>query len=425
MKIICAPSDFDFSSLAGDLDVVLYDHPTKKRQGSVGAAVRESIRRHKFNPASRAWDFTTIALAVVTADLAGQRDRSSDGWTREFELHVAVADQVFWSSQAPLLEELLGFLTTDRWRLRFLGNGFLPAPVREAVLPNCDSVVLLSGGLDSFVGAIDLIAQGRKPFAVSQSVRGDEDKQDKFAAAIGGGLQHIRLNHNAHVPIPEAMPSQRARSIIFLAYGVMIATTTARYHAGETVTLYLCENGFISINPPLTSGRLGSLSTRTSHPFFLAKVQELLDNAGLRVHIENPYQYKTKGEMLIECRDQQLLTANAHLSTSCGRFKRFKYRHCGRCVPCLIRRAAFNQWGIVDKTKYVYQKLAVNDAQHAGSDDVRAAAMAVGNVEEVGVVELIGATLSYPILGDTTQLKDVVRRGIEELGRFLSAQGVQ
>ena len=77
MKIICAPSDFNFSSLAGDLEVVLYERPTKKRQGSVGAAVRESIRRHKFNPAPRAWDFTAIALSVVTADLAGQRDKTT------------------------------------------------------------------------------------------------------------------------------------------------------------------------------------------------------------------------------------------------------------------------------------------------------------------------------------------------------------
>ncbi|HEX4407400.1 MAG TPA: Qat anti-phage system QueC-like protein QatC [Xanthobacteraceae bacterium] len=425
MRIICAPSDFAFSSTPGDLDVVLYDRPKRKRQGSVGAAVRESMRRHKFAPALRAWDFTTIALSVMAADLAGQRDRSPDGWTREFDLHIAVADQPFWSTQVPLLEELLGFLTTDRWQLHFLTSGILPAPDREPVLPDCDSVVLLSGGLDSLVGAIDLVSRGKKPFAVSQSVRGDEETQDEFAAAIGAGLQHIRLNHNADVPIPEAMPSQRARSIIFLAYGVMMATATARYHAGEPITLYLCENGFISINPPLTSARLGSLSTRTSHPFYLAKVQEVLRNAGLRVTIENPYQYKTKGEMLVDCFDQELLKVHAHLSTSCGRFRRFNYRHCGRCVPCLIRRAAFQRWGIADKTKYVFRKLSIDDKQHARSDDVRSAAMAVAMVEENGVEPLIGATLSFPVLGDVTALKAVVRRGVAELRAFLGVQGVQ
>ncbi len=425
MKIAFAPSGFDFSSAASDLDVVLYERPKKAEQGSVGATVLQSIRHHKFNPAPRAWDFTSIALAVVTADLAGHRDTSSDGWAREFELYITVADQAFWSSQASLLEELLRFLTTDRWRLHFLGSGVLPNPDREPTRPECECVVLLSGGLDSLVGAIDLAAVGKRPFAVSQSVRGDEQKQDDFAAAIGSGLQHIRLNHNADVPAPEAVPSQRARSIIFLAFGVMVATATAQYHAGEALTLYLCENGLISVNPPLTSIRLGSLSTRTSHPFFIEKVQQVLDNAGLRVTLQNPYQFKTKGEMLVECRDQKLLTANAHLSTNCGRFKRFNYRHCGRCVPCLIRRAAFNRWGVVDKTTYVFQKLGLDDDDHARSDDVRAAAMAVANLQDNSIDELIGTALSFPISVDKAELKEVVRRGIEELQAFLSSQGVQ
>jgi 7-cyano-7-deazaguanine synthase in queuosine biosynthesis len=425
MKIICAPSDFDFPSAKGDLDIVLYGHATTAAQGSVGAAVRDVIRRQKLNPAPRAWDILSIALAVVTADLAGHRDKSPDGWTREFELHVAVADRAFWSSQAAQLEQMLAFLTTDRWMLRFMDSGLLPAPDREPAMPDDDCVVLLSGGLDSFIGAVDLAAAGMRPFAVSQSVRGDDEKQDKFASIIGGGLHHIRMNHNATVPDPEAMPSQRARSIIFLAYGVMAATTTARYQKGETVTLYVCENGLISVNPPLTNARLGSLSTRTSHPAVLAMFQKVLDTAGLRVKIVNPYQEKTKGEMLIECQDQTLLVANAHRTTSCGRFKRYKYQHCGRCLPCLIRRASFNQWGVSDRTKYVYRTLSRNDKDHARYDDVRAAAMAVEGAKENGVDELLGATLSSSTIPDTSGLKQVVKRGIDELGKFLAVQRVK
>jgi hypothetical protein len=178
-------------------------------------------------------------------------------------------------------------------------------------------------GTASLIGATDLSKQGERPFAVSQSVRGDEDKQDAFAAMIGGGLSHLRLNHNAHVPDPETMPSQRARSIIFLAHGILAATSLARYHAGAQITLNVCENGFISINPPLTDMRLGSLSTRTSHPALIKMLQEVLDAGDFRVRIHNPYQHKTKGEMLLESRDQQMLQGHAHRTTSCGRFKRF------------------------------------------------------------------------------------------------------
>jgi hypothetical protein len=73
---------------------------------------------------------------------------------------------------------------------------------------------------------------------------------------MAGGLRHLQMNHNAAAPKEETPPSQRARSLIFLAYGVLAATTLEQYHGGQAVTLYVCENGFISINPPLCGFRL-------------------------------------------------------------------------------------------------------------------------------------------------------------------------
>ena len=75
MKLICAPSDFDFSSQLESLGVVLYGHADRPTLGSVGAAVSDTIRRKNFYPAARSWDFLSIALSVVTADLAGHRIR--------------------------------------------------------------------------------------------------------------------------------------------------------------------------------------------------------------------------------------------------------------------------------------------------------------------------------------------------------------
>src|ERR1019366_4344250 len=69
-------------------------------------------------------------------------------------------------------------------------------------------------------------------------------------------------------------------------YGVLAATTLARHHDGETVPFYVCENGFIAVNPLPTGARIGSLSTRTAHPVFLKQVQQIIDAAGLRVRIE-------------------------------------------------------------------------------------------------------------------------------------------
>jgi len=426
MKLICAPSTYSFRPTgAEELNVVLYDSKNRPGMGNIGYAAMSEIIRNKLQPEQRAWDLLSIALSVISADLSSWRGASPDGWTRQFDMEVAVNDPQFWNTQRTLIEKQLRFLTTDIWNFNFVAGGHVFQPPKEIVHPEDDGVILLSGGLDSLIGAIDLAAGGKKLHAVSQIVRGDGEKQSRFASEIGGGMNHIQMNHNANIPEQETPPSQRARSAIFLGYGVALATALKQYKDGGSVTLYVCENGFISVNPPLTGARLGSLSTRTAHPVFLGLVQQLLDAAGLRVKIENPYRFKTKGEMMKECLDQEFLKKNAHVSTSCGRFGRMGYKQCGRCVPCLIRRASFKAWGERDKTEYVYGDLSKDDSDHARFDDVRSAAMAVEEAKANGVDNWFGLSLNSVLLGDVSPYKAVAKRGLEELGAFLKATGVK
>ena len=114
MKLVCAPETFAFPAGDDALHVVLYGQPGRPDRGSAGASARYDILQAGLEAAPRAWDLLSLALSVVTADLAGLRDRSPDGWTREFELDVTVADPAFWSTQTSALEAALGFLTTDR-----------------------------------------------------------------------------------------------------------------------------------------------------------------------------------------------------------------------------------------------------------------------------------------------------------------------
>lgn len=425
MRLLCGPQGYPFDRSAGTCEVVLYGRADVPERGSAGAALREQIRKAKLYPAPRAWDFLSLALAAVAADTAGHRRSSPDGWTRQFDLIVAVADAGFWTSQRTLVEGLLAFLTTDIWSVDFVEGGALPAAPRKPFLPPEQCVSLLSGGLDSFIGNVDLAATGRRAFAVSHTVRGDGENQRKFASVIGNGLRHLQINHNVRVPLPEAPASQRSRSLIFIAYGVLAATSLASYHGGDPVTLYLCENGFISINPPLTPMRLGSLSTRTTHPVFLRRVQQLLDAAGLNVKLENPYQLATKGEMLRDCRDQTLVGAHATRTTSCGRYLQHGYEHCGRCVPCLVRRAAFLAAGTSDTTEYTFDNLGRDDSDYAGFDDVRAVAMAVEEVRLSGLETWLGISLSTALLGDVSAIESMVGRGLNELDALLTAHGVR
>ena len=425
MKLICAPKDYAFKDRADVLDVVLYGRSDRPTRGSAGAAIKDEIVRCNLYPAPRAWDFLSLALAVTAADLAGHRTASPDGWTREFELEVAVADPSFWNNQRELVRRLLGFLTTDIWNVNFIAGGFYPKPSSKPFLPPEDCVSLLSGGLDSFIGNLDLVASGRRPFAVSQTVRGDAENQCTFAKVMGGGLRHLQINHNADGPNPETPSSQRARSLIFISYGILAATTLKPYHAGKVVMLYVCENGFISINPPLTEMRLGSLSTRTTHPVFFGLIQQLLDAAGLHVGVKNPYQLKTKGEMLRDCADKKLLGAHATATTSCGRYLQYGYKHCGRCVPCLVRRAAFCAAAMNDTTEYKFKDLGRDDEDYAGFDDVRSVAMALAEVKNDGLERWLGTALSTTLLGDVAPLQAMVGRGLDELGSLLKFYGVK
>jgi len=425
MRVVCAPLTHGFGRRApGDLQIALYSQADRETRGSAGSGITDVIRRLRQQPAPRAWDLLSIALAVIAADTGVRRNETPDGWTRQIDLCVAVADPAFWTSQSALIDQQLRFLTNDVWRCAFTDGGLLPATPRLPALPEEDCVALLSGGLDSLVGVLDLvIRERRRPYVVSQVSQGDKKTQVYFATKIGDGLRHLQLNHNANCP-GENERSQRSRSLIFLGYGVLAATALMRYREGRAVTLYVCENGFISINPPLTTGRLGSLSTRTTHPVFVGLFQQLLDAAGLRVRVENPYQFLTKGEMLAGCADQDFLFRHARQTTSCARFARNGYKHCGRCVPCLIRRAAFQAWGETDRTVYVYRDLSRDSDDYARFDDVRSAAMAVAEVRTEGLDGWLGTNLSAALLGDVAPYRQTVERGLQELGRFLDSMGV-
>ncbi|MNC19386.1 7-cyano-7-deazaguanine synthase [compost metagenome] len=415
MKFVCGPTGFRVPGVNDAMQVVIYGK-AEKGEVSVGGYARQLLEKSHLEISPQAWDFLSIALSVVAADFTAIRANSADGWTRLIDLEIAVQDPVFWNTQARALEGALRFLTTDQWTLTFHAGGFGPPAQLQALHPSEDSVVLVSGGLDSLIGAIDLVEQGVKPYAVSQIVRGDGEKQDRFAKSLG--LNRIGLNHVTKSP-GQQEPSQRARSIIFLAFGLAVATSLDRYHRGETVPLYICENGFIAINPPLTMSRLGSLSTRTAHPEYLGRLQKILDAAGINVQIRNPYALMSKGEMLVECLNQNLLKQHAVASTSCGRFQRFGYQHCGRCVPCQVRRASFKRWAAVqDNTPYVYDNLSLDDHQHGKFEDVRSVGMALANVAQDGFEHWLGHSLFSAYIQDRAGYSAMLARGLDELGHL-------
>ena len=87
---------------------------------------------------------------------------------------------------------------------------------------------------------------------------------------------------------------------------------------GGDLIIHVPENGLISLNVPLDPTRLGALSTRTTHPFYMARFCDLLAGLGLPIRLENAYRFQTKGMMVTQCADDVLLKKEARHTMSCS-----------------------------------------------------------------------------------------------------------
>ncbi|MDR2399479.1 MAG: 7-cyano-7-deazaguanine synthase [Endomicrobium sp.] len=125
----------------------------------------------------------------------------------------------------------------------------------------------------------------------------------------------------------------------------------------KEIDFIMPENGFISLNAPLTIRHTGSLSTRTTHNHFINSIQEILNEVEIPVHIRNPYKFKTKGEMVLECKNQKLLKNIVNNTVSCSHWKR-QNQQCGTCVPCIIRRASLFKGQMKETVDYQYNNIS-------------------------------------------------------------------
>lgn len=421
-KVVCRPPDLMPEHLSDGVEYfAMFKSSGRQEVSTVGTGIPRGVELAGICPDVRTWDFAAFALAVSAADLAVPRASSADGWTRVIELNVALVDPGPFTQIAPSLQEMLRFLTGDFWHLTFDGGG-MPPPVSTAPkIFDADCVSLLSGGVDSLVGAIDLTHQGQRPLFVSQMAKGDSETQVRYAKKLGAAERHLQWNHNIRVVHPTER-STRGRSIVFFAFAALAASALATEH--QPATIFVPENGFISLNIPLNAGRAGSLSTKTTHPVFLERLQTAWKTLGLEIELVRPYAFKTKGELLADCLDRAMLADLVGESTSCGRFGYYNYTHCGRCVPCLVRRSSFLRADLPDTTeKYHFTKLKAAGRKN-GANDIGAVAAAVLRNETMGVRRLTSGQLSFASPTDRAKYEGVVARGLGELGVLLRQENV-
>lgn len=403
------------------------------------AGTVNEILRCGLVPTESAIDLLLLASAVYCADTRIRRETDSqDRWTREIDLLLPVAEPSRWHAMAQLLCGALGFLTGDRWRVFFRPRprscGQLVSKPAQSRLQPPDEVCLFSGGLDSFIGAIDLLSMGRSPVLVSHGLHPNASKHQRSCReALRSNFSRTELlTVRSRIGFPHGVvessggeDTERSRSFLFFA---VAAATVSGMPPTPTVTIP--ENGLITLNVPLDPSRIGSLSTRTTHPYFTARFEELLGCLGIRAVLRNPYRHSTKGEMVCQCRDQAFLARTVANTMSCssptkGRWQGRSAGHCGYCVACLIRRAALHDWDCADTTPYALDDLTAGplNSKKAKGEHIRSFQLAIRRLNNDPARARILVHEPGPltdVLQHIEAFAQVYLRGMAEVAKLLS-----
>jgi hypothetical protein len=374
-------------------------------------------------------DVVRIALTAFAADRSVLRERQGSNWNqRDLELVIPVSDPAQWTTVADELGAVLGFLSGDRWALSFTQE---KASVETVALPDASGVpkrvVLLSGGADSAIGGLysrSLLTPDKHHILLSHfSNTLLAPIQRHVAAEIerlipGPTQQHVvvhlgRSEKRIDGTNYASEPTSRSRSLLFLALGLAVASI-------HKVPLWIPENGFASLNPPLGPERLGSLSTRTTHPAFLAGLSAVLTKAGAHAIIENPFAQLTKGEMyrrvvdLVGSNEAPAFLSATHSCALTGqRSHHISARiPCGICFGCVLRRASFTASGVTDATSYIAPS---SDPVVQKWLDGKSVEQPVRNFIRRGVSARDLVTLGLPGNYLIRDALDLCQRGIEEL----------
>lgn len=381
---------------------------------------------------NEALDLWYISLMVYYVDRKVIRSGTFDNWTRQMKLYIPVLELDKWNNNKDLLIKMISYLSGDIWDFEFRKRELnekeskISATITKKYVTSKykpDHFCMLSGGLDSFIGSIDLLTESKNiafvgHYGGGKGVKPFQDKvnfllKEKFALN-----DEQFFNFNA-TPIGGKEDTTRTRSFMFFMHAIILASCQ-----NKELNLYIPENGLISINIPVTNTRLGSSSTRTTHPYYLNMLQELLTKVGIKVHLKNPYQFFTKGEMLIHCKDIDFIREHYKETMSCSHPDQVRWKkgssapeHCGTCLPCTIRRASIVRAFNNDETQY-------RDFDYSEKNAIVALrSYKIGQLDyNSGNSNLFTVQTSGKIDQNIEEYEELYRRGMEELGQFLDTK---
>lgn len=398
--------------------------------------VKTKLYSYKIFPSEIGFDIVTLATMVYLADTRIARlIHGQDSWTREISIQLPVSNVDLWDKQITTVRRMLKFLTGDLWDIEFVKRNwqFETNESTEEKSGLYKRASLFSGGMDSLISTINLMekhensllfghaGEGLTRFAQTNILSVLDDKYPE--------IKHDFIDLWMSFPdnfIPEGGNDSNTRSRSFLFIGFAIFSITGTKNIKK---LMIPENGLIALNVPLEVTRIGSFSTRTTHPFYLSFWNKMLSDLGLEISVYNPYWNKTKGEMADECLNKDVLFETMGLSFSCSspgkaRWKGLSPRHCGYCVPCLIRRAAMHKAFGRDCTVYTEESVrrVKNSSTSSIGVQLRSFQYAIEHIKKYPGIERISIHKSGPLPQNDEYLLELAstyKRGLIEVDTFI------
>lgn len=205
-------------------------------------------------------DLLYISLAVFAADRLILRYDSPDGWGRKLELHIPVLKLDKWKANTDLLENMISFLSGDSWKFYFRKRELTKKEKKHKEKhvkskkrsKEYEKICMLSGGLDSFIGAIDILESSKDNILFISHYGGGKGTKEYQDVLIKVLIYKYDLEkrdfHQYYAKVAKGIEdTTRTRSFMFFSHAIAMASSL-----GKDIELLIPENGLISLNIPIT-----------------------------------------------------------------------------------------------------------------------------------------------------------------------------
>lgn len=248
----------------------------------------------------------------------------------------------WWTDIKDSFEELYYFLSKKDITIEIEEDSIQDIKKYKSKNGEYNSLLLFSGGLDSYIGALDL-ERKKKTSILSHTITSNnmfgKAKKLYHQSNILHNFPLINTNSQfkTNTLIPEA---PQTRTLLFTLNAIPICD----YYGINKIII--SENGPLMVNPPFSKY---SIPTRTTRPEVIDVFNKIFKQyLEFPLTIELPYKGYTKAEMIAAFKDQEEALKQSY---SCFAY-RGRTKMCGKCYGCFVRRASMAANSIIESENY-------------------------------------------------------------------------